>query len=258
MKRNDVQPIYSNTYRKLHRRYWFKRILIGLIIFLLIVAGFLFWRHQRQAQLNRFPVRGVALTQDAGFVDFQQVAKKNVSFVYLRATIGASYTDDQFQSGYDRAEGTNLGIGVFHVFSFTTSAAAQVKNFKNEAGTRLGQLPIALQVSLYGDYNTKTVASQKIRKRLVKVATELRTYFGHPVIIWCTASVWQAVSSTQLRSFPRWYTEDNPKKLAKQVRFVEYDPNGKLTVNGQQQSVAWSAFNGNKRQWQNYLQQLTN
>lgn len=254
MKRRGVQPIYSNTYRKLRRRYWFLRVgAIGLVL-LVFLGGGLFFHYQKQQRLNRFPVHGVALSQEAGFVDFQQLAKQNISFAYLHATTGASYTDDQFQSGYDRAVGTNLAIGVYHVFSFSTSVNAQFKNFKNAVQQRFGNLPIALHVSLYDGYTEKQLRQSKMGLRVAAFIRQVKAYYGRPIVVWCSPKVWQVIKSPALSQNDRWLIAGNLSRASSNDRFIEYNPNGTVKLNGQNQPVSLSVFNGTKDQWRAFLQ----
>lgn len=256
MKRRDVQPIYSNTYQQMHRRYWVTRFLIILAVTLLFFSVWLFWQHEKQVRLSRFPIHGVALNQQAGFVDFQQLANQHVAFVYLKATTGASYTDDQFQSGYDRAEGTRLKLGVDHFFSFSTTPTAQLDHFKKAVGPRLGDLPIAVQVDFYGDYTAQLVSKRHLGRRLLVFLNKLRLTTGHPVIVWCSQKVWQAVKVRGLGAYGRWVTDSNPGQISRRIRFIEYNPDGKMTINGQAQTVSLSVFNGTKVQWKQYLNRV--
>lgn len=249
MKRRRIEPIYANTYQRLRRRSRWLRFFMMLLIVLVIVGGWLTYQHYRNQQLSNFPVRGVSLDQDNGFVDFQQLQHQNFQFAYLRATSGATYTDDQFQSSYDRALGSNLEIGIYHVYSYSTTPAAQFANFKSEVGNRLGKLPIAIQLTTYGDYNTSTLKQADTQKRLKTFIQLLTQHYHRSTVLWCNASVWQALSTSKLSMQTQWLADGSLAKQPNSIRFIEYAPQGKIRQSGQSQTVPISVFNGSQRQW---------
>lgn len=253
MKRRRIEPIYTNTYTQLRNRSRRLRFFSTLLILIVIIGGWFGYRHYRDQQLSHYPVKGVTLNQANGFVDFQQLAHQGYQFAYLRATSGATYTDDQFQSNYDRAQGSNLEIGVYHVYSYTTSPKAQFKNFSQEASRRMGQLPVAVQVTTYGDYDAKYLNQPAPQKRLLQFLTLLQQYKNQRVIIWCTPTVWRALSQSELNQYPAWLQTTSLSHENKQVAFIAYNDQATIKLNGQSQTVGASVFNGSQRQWNTWI-----
>lgn len=56
----------------------------------------------------------------------------------------------------------------------------------------------------------------------------------------------------------RWIANGELKRHGSQVAFVEYDPDAKIKLSGSSQTVSRSVYTGNKRQWQTYVNQLSN
>lgn len=255
MKRRRVEPIYTNTYQQLRNRSRRFRIIVLVLTLLIIIGGWFGYQHYRKQQMSNFPVRGVSLTQDNGFVDFQQLQHQGYQFAYLRATSGATYTDDQFQSNYDRSQGTNLEMGVYHVYSYTTTAVAQYQNFVQEVGKRSGQLPLAIQISTYGDYSTTYLQRPAPQKRLARLISLLKQHYNKRIIIWTTPEIWRSLAHSSIAKNGSWLQTASIKSQNTQTRFIEYDSNATVKLNGQSQTVAASVFNGGQRRWNAWVTQ---
>ena len=143
MRRRRV--IYANTYQH-RRRLWFLLISAGVVAALVI--GWWLLRNPRPDP-TAYPVLGVRLDQTDGVQDFDRLRSSRVSFVYLKATEGSSYFDDNFNTNFTQAAGSRVSIGVYHVFSFETTPQAQATQFIRKVGSNIGDLPIGIYLSYY-------------------------------------------------------------------------------------------------------------
>ena len=249
MKQRQIKPIYANTYQQLRHQYHRRRAWLIVLVLLVLIGGWLTWRHYRQAQLDRYPIRGVAIDQENGFVDFQLVEQAHQQFVYLHTSSGATYTDDQFKNSYNRALGSSLSIGVYHVYSFSTSPKAQLANFTQEVGHKIGNLPIAVQVDFYDQYNAHRLATPKSRHRLSEFVHLVQQRYHRRVIVWSPDQVWQTLKSAAIAKQPRWAVSNGARKLSQQVLFNEFDSDWSLKLGQQKQTVPAIYFNGSRHEW---------
>jgi hypothetical protein len=103
MTQRELEPIYDDTFtrssrhKQPKRHHYFGWVLIG--VFVLALIGFFGWHSHRQSALQNYPVRGVSVSQDDGYIDFHQLQSAKLKFVYLKGTSGASYLDDRFNDG---------------------------------------------------------------------------------------------------------------------------------------------------------------
>jgi lysozyme len=65
---------------------------------------------------NSSVVQGIDVSSHQGAVDWQAVGKGNLSFAYVRATIGAHTPDLQFAGNWSRISKTKLLRGANHFF----------------------------------------------------------------------------------------------------------------------------------------------
>lgn len=73
---------------------------------------------------------GIDVSHHQGKINWDEVAKDNVDFVYIKATEGATYTDPCFHENMKGAIEAGLLVGAYHYFRMTSSATEQFKNFK--------------------------------------------------------------------------------------------------------------------------------
>ena len=248
MKRRDYQPIYDNTFRHRHRS---RRWLFVMVLLVILVGGGWGWyqwdAHQR-AQVASYPVRGVTINQESGYLDFQQLAKQE-TFAYLQATSGATYTDDDFSDNYSRSQGADIQIGVAHTFSFTTSAKRQYQHFKTTVKRNSGTLPIMVAVSYYGNYNSSNTDMATQGQKLKRLVSLLNQQYHQGVVIFASKAVITQFVRPVLPQQDYWTAGGKLSGHAQQVKLIEYDANGTITQDGQDFAVAKSVFNGNQREW---------
>jgi lysozyme len=99
---------------------------------------------------------GIDASHHQGAIDWQAVAGDGISFAYLKATEGTSYTDPTFAR--HRAEALDLGlrVGGYHYFQLCSSGAEQAAHFAAVVGDlRAGNLlPGAVDLELAGSCST--------------------------------------------------------------------------------------------------------
>lgn len=73
---------------------------------------------------------GIDVSHHQHKIDWSQVAKDDVDFVYIKVTEGATYKDPRYEENMKGAINAGLPVGVYHYFRMTSGAIAQFNNFK--------------------------------------------------------------------------------------------------------------------------------
>ena len=251
VRRQDYQPIYEKRRRR-HRR-WRHLGLLGLIglVLGLGVWGWQTWHAYQQKRLAQYPIQGVTINQDSGYLDFQQLAKHN-RFVYIQATAGATYSDNDFSNNYSRSQGAEVKVGVMHTFSFTTSAKRQWHHFTQTVGQHSGTLPIAIAVDYYDQYNSSNRQMAAQGQKLKRLVADLDTTYQQGVIIYANKTVLTQFVRPVLPNQAEWMADGHLGRYGAPVQLIEYDANGRLSQNGQSQAVGRTVYNGTKKQWAHF------
>ena len=92
-------------------------------------------------------LQGIDVSSNQGAVNWGPVSKGNLSFAYLRATIGAHSADATFPGNWLRIRSTQLMRGAYHFFWPLANSADQADNYVQTVGMILpGDLPPVLDI----------------------------------------------------------------------------------------------------------------
>lgn len=233
MRRRRV--IYANTYQH-RRRLWFLLISAGVVAALVI--GWWLLRNPRPDP-TAYPVLGVRLDQTDGVQDFDRLRSSRVSFVYLKATEGSSYFDDNFNTNFTQAAGSRVSIGVYHVFSFETTPQDQATQFIRKVGSNIGDLPIGIYLSYYREQKP---SSSWLTQHLTEFITFIQQRYHRQVLLMGSPDILKVVK-TVVPQAPRWTITD--KRPANNGGFWQYTDGARLP-DGPQASYRAAVFMGKR------------
>jgi len=106
---------------------------------------------------EEYPVKGIDVSNYDGVIDWSGVKKSilpinaNVTFAFIRATMGADRSDGQFAANWKGAQKVQLAHGAYHVYDFCQDVSAQLKHIFNVVPVDPGALPIAVDIEYYPD-----------------------------------------------------------------------------------------------------------
>ncbi|WP_322937420.1 glycoside hydrolase family 25 protein [Nocardioides bizhenqiangii] len=99
--------------------------------------------------------RGVDASHHQGAIDWNAVANDGVSFAYLKATEGTTYTDPTFAGHRAAAQDAGLEVGGYHYFQLCSPGVDQARHFNSVLGDLDGDdLPPAVDLELAGSCPT--------------------------------------------------------------------------------------------------------
>ncbi|ANZ57969.1 hypothetical protein BGL34_02550 [Fructilactobacillus lindneri] len=251
-----TRQLYQQQQRKNRLRKWFILIMIVIFIFAIGFGIFSFFEkqeQQRQHLITQYPVRGLIIDQDDSYVDFTEANQRGIKYAYIRATQGANFTDDDFSDNYSRSIGSGLKIGVYHQFGFGSSVKDQEQNFVRSVGNNIGDLPIGIDISYYGDYNSENVNPKKLRTKIIEITSFLYHKYHRPILLKTSSDNYQILKNINHVQFSL-----DGNHNAKKVEFINLNKSDQIYDNGKSSDYQMSAFDGNKVKWEQYLKQLKN
>lgn len=247
----NVAPVSRRQRFDHQRQHGRHRWVVTVVILLLgmLAVGGVWWHSHQQSVLKAYPIRGVSIDQDDGYIDFHQLQSAGVKFVYLKATSGASYIDDNFSSNYERVSGTTLQVGIYEEFSFSSSAEQQYRYMVSQIGQQSGNLPIAIHITDYGKYASNPPNYDKQGRKLARLVELLSERYGQGCIIWAGPQIQKKLVMSHTPGTKRWTITDQLKRQSSQVKFMQYTGNEKLEVGGKKTDLVISVFNGSRKEW---------
>lgn len=140
----------------------------------------------KSALIYRFPDRqrfrlGVDISHHQGRIDWDAMKAKGVSFAYMKATEGTTFTDSQFARNWAEAGRVGIERGAYHYFHNDMDAVAQANHFANTI--EQGELP---PVGDFEDNSSVANLPDKIKAFL----DQLESRTGETPAIYTRASWW--------------------------------------------------------------------
>lgn len=89
-------------------------------------------------------VHGADVSRHQGPIDWTALARTDVRFVYIKATEGADFRDERFQSNWQGAGKAGIKRGAYHFFTLCRPGVQQAENFIATAPR--GELPPVIDI----------------------------------------------------------------------------------------------------------------
>ncbi|WP_052713115.1 glycoside hydrolase family 25 protein [Pseudoalteromonas rubra] len=148
------------------------------------------------------PVVGIDVSHYQGTVDWQQVARAGVQFVYIKATDGITYRDPAFYSHLKGAQTAGLQVGAYHFFEPDDDPDKQVDNFiKTVQGLGLTLMPM-VDVEI-----TSNRSAEQISNGVAKFIAAVQQRTGCQTLLYSYGDFWQKNLSSQFASHPFWLAD---------------------------------------------------
>lgn len=165
-----------------------------------------------------YTVLGVDVSCYQGNVDWEVIASQNITFAFIKATEGSSFTDPNFHQNWEDSARTSIYTGAYHFFSFESGGSTQAENFIAAVG-ELGDrnLPPVVDIELYGEYNENPPDAGKVRRELRILLDALEEHYGVRPIIYAPEKTYFTyifgagfedspmwIANTRIEPLPRW------------------------------------------------------
>lgn len=197
---------------------------------------------------ERYPVRGIDISAHNGLMNLDAARADGIDFVYIKASEGESFRDQNFNINYRKAQHAGLKTGAYHFFRFDKDGVVQAKNFLSAVGSRRLELGLAVDVELHG--NPADMDPDVVKQRLADMA-EYLFLKGHRVVFYTNRSGYEKYLMDTFAGYPLWICSFSDHPIDADWTFWQYDHHGR--VDGIRGDVDLNAFNGSREEWVQYL-----
>jgi len=172
-------------------------------------------------------IHGIDVSHDQGNIDWSQVAKADIDFVYLKATDGITYTDPRFHSYMSDLLDKELLYGTYHFFEAEDDPEKQADNFLKQISSYPLRLSPMVDVEV-----TKDQDPQEIKTRLQSFLNKVHTATGCKPVIYSYSSFWQHNIGTEFNQYVFWLADYakkiNPPKGVDNLTIWQYSDKGRI------------------------------
>lgn len=233
----------QNTPHNRHFNFWrkYKWLIVSLLILFSLIGSYFGYQSYQNYLIDQYEVKGIMISQSDAYIDFVSLANSGQKFVYIRASQGATYTDDDFSDNFQRGQGSGLQVGSYHIFSTQSSVHDQIKNFTKKVGSDYGTLPPMVVV--------RDNLSKKQIQQLSDFIYRLHHYYDTDVMVRSDYDTFKQLNPSIMHNVQYFSPDEDNKK----ANFIEVKKYRNINIDGSDILVNQVAFNGNKTGWQRYL-----
>lgn len=189
-------------------------------------------------------VSGLDVSRWQGEINWPRVAAEGHRFVFIRASIGATYVDPLFAQNWAGAMGAGLLVSAYHVMRFDQEPEAQIDHFLTVLGGRVPDLPPALDLERTDHANAAEITAH------VGVALQrLESRTGTRPLIYTARWWWHRYIRTSVRwaNYDLWIASYTAEPLLPRDwtrwRFWQHTASGRVAgISGRTVDLNW--FNG--------------
>ena len=143
------------------------------VAFLIVTAGLAFacvWAWQQfktsppYVDPDRYPIRGIDVSAHNGMMNLDAAAAEGIEFIFIKASEGDTFRDENFRINYEKASHAGMKIGAYHFFRFDCGGVSQGMNLVHALDGRRPELGVAIDVEETG--NPTGIDSTLIVRRL--------------------------------------------------------------------------------------------
>ncbi len=226
----------------LHR--W-KLIASLLLLALLAVAALFYFRLVWFVYPDRaaYPTRGIDISRYQGQIDWDKVAKDDVSFAFIKATEADDLQDESFIKNAAGAHKTGIKVGAYHFYSLRYGGEVQAKNFIAAVATSSIQFPPVIDLEYVGNSKVRPSKADFQKELGIYIDLVSRQYNSQP-ILYTTYEFYNDYLYPEYKDSPIWIRDifSKPDKSIGNLVLWQYNPRGR--VEGIESAVDLDVFNG--------------
>lgn len=143
-------------------------------------------------------------------IDWSATARdKNIKFVYIKATEGATHTSRRYRRNIEHARAQGVKVGSYHFFRTTSSIQSQFNNF-----TRVVKLEEQDLLPLIDVETCKGWSAQMLRDSVKLFADMLEAHYGCRPMIYASSSFFNSYLGATFADYPLFiarYAKSEPR-----------------------------------------------
>lgn len=224
---------------------------VGLFCYLIYIYVVAPYRSRWQALYGKevypegFSIRGIDVSHHQGVIDWEklskaQIGKDPISFVFIKATEGQDFLDENFNDNFYQARENGLLRGAYHYFKPNVSAKLQAQYFLKQVHLEEGDLPPVLDIEEVGN-----LSPEELRKASLTWLKAVEKHYHVPPILYTNYKFKVDYLNTKdFDRYPYWIAHYYVRTISYQGpwKFWQHTDRGRL--NGIKGNVDLNIYNG--------------
>lgn len=226
-------------------------LFLGVSAVLVLTSFYTYHNYMNSApyvDFERYPIRGIDVSRHNGMMNLDAAAADGIEFIFLKASEGESFRDENFHINYEKAGHAGLKRGAYHFFRFDKDGITQGQNFLNAIEKKKLELGVVIDVEEFG--NAKNVPRDSIMMRLEDMVDYLNLR-GYRVMFYTNRDGYESYLMDQYAGLPLWICHFSSTPFDADWTFWQFDHHAK--VKGIPGEVDMNVFVGSRKDWEEHL-----
>lgn len=164
-------------------------IFISVIIFLLFLItvelinnGYIWFVYPNK---KKYPIKGIDISHHQGKIDWEKLKYENIKFVFIKATEGHDFIDEDFINNWNNSKKIGLIRGAYHFYSLRIPGKDQAFNFIANVPKEENTLPPVIDLEFGGNSKVRPTR-EEFKKELFDFIYEIESYYNKKPIFYIT------------------------------------------------------------------------
>ncbi len=195
---------------------------------------------------DAYPVRGIDVSHHQGNIDWDKASKDEISFVYIKATEGETFTDSLYRYNIKNAKHVGLRTGAYHFYLASKDPLKQAVNFITVVQPENISLPPVVDIEFPAELNTDKSKEQVVKE--ISICLErIRDFYKRTPVIYTDYDTYNNYLKPGFKEYGIWIRDihDTPEfSDGRGWTFWQYSNKG--LIKGIDGLVDMNVFNGSK------------
>ncbi|WP_210405324.1 glycoside hydrolase family 25 protein [Limnobaculum zhutongyuii] len=225
-------------------------IIVGLVLIYGLYSGYIRFNYP---SLTEYPIQGIDVSHHQNEINWQQLDKERVRFVFIKATEGSDFKDNSFTANWRHAGEQGFVVGAYHFFTFCRSGEEQAINFIETVPKVANMLPPVIDLE-YGGNCQLTTGKEQVLAEIAILIERLEVFYQKKPILYVTQEFFDDFLVGKFEQNPLWIRNIYRRPALKDRRpwmFWQYANRGRLS--GIETVVDLNTFNGTKEEFETLI-----
>jgi lysozyme len=198
--------------------------LLSCFFGVLVVLDFfgIIWHNAPFAR--QFEVKGLDVSHHQNDIDWKKVANtKKYTFVFIKATEGHDFIDDEFADNWKEAKEQGFLVGAYHFFSTRSSGAEQAQYFISTVPREDNSLPPVIDVEI-----STAKDKEKVHQELSALAQKLEEHYRKKPIFYVTYATYESFIKGKFDTYSIWIRDIWKKPASDHWALWQYSNRGRV------------------------------
>lgn len=227
---------------------------IGFMLLVMLLACTSVWAYREfitsppYVDEEKYPIRGIDVSRHNGLMNLDAAAAEGIEFIFIKASEGSDFRDENFRLNYRKARHAGLKIGAYHFFKFDRDGVEQANNLIHTIGYRKLDLGVVIDVESHG--NPDNIPTELITDRLTRMKEYLNMK-GFRVTFYTNRNGYYDYLAENFPGSPLWICAFSETPINAEWTFWQYNHRGRVA--GIRGDVDLNTFCGSRREWESFL-----